>query len=151
AARSYLNASAIIQAALLSGAEAIHPGYGFLSEDADFAEACVDSGLVFVGPPPDVIRQLGDKASARAAMARVGVSVLPGTIDPVRDAGEARAAAAEVGYPVILKAAAGGGGRGMRVVSGPAALDAAFAETTGNAEMLFGDGRVYLERYLTAA
>jgi acetyl-CoA carboxylase biotin carboxylase subunit len=150
-ARSYLNAAAVIQAALNSGADAIHPGYGFLSEDGDFAEACVESGLVFIGPPPDVLRRLAVKPTARAAMAAAGLPLLPGTVEPLRDAEEARLAAAEVGYPLILKSAAGGGGRGMRIVRNPGSLATAFAETRASAQLLFGDGRVYLERYLVGA
>ncbi|KUL39527.1 acetyl-CoA carboxylase biotin carboxylase subunit [Actinoplanes awajinensis] len=147
---SYLNAAAIIEAALMTGAEAVHPGYGFLSEDADFAEACAASGLTFIGPPVAAMRQLGDKMSARTAMAAAGLPLLPGVLDPVRDEEEAARAAGAVGYPLIIKATAGGGGRGMRVVRGPDELTKAYRETTATARQLFGDGRVYLERYLAA-
>ncbi|KAA9166523.1 acetyl-CoA carboxylase biotin carboxylase subunit [Amycolatopsis acidicola] len=148
---SYRNAAALIEAARMTGAQAIHPGYGFLSEDADFAEACAVSGLTFIGPSADVMRLLGEKSAARAAMAAAGLPLLPGAVEPVADATEATALAARIGYPVIIKAVAGGGGRGLRVVWRPGDLAAAFAETTANARALFADGRVYLERYLTGA
>ncbi|WP_018681636.1 acetyl-CoA carboxylase biotin carboxylase subunit [Actinokineospora enzanensis] len=149
--RSYLDAAATIQSALLSGAEAVHPGYGFLSEDADFAEACAAEGLVFIGPPPEVMRRLGDKSTARAAMTAAGLPLLPGAIEPIQDVDTARALAAEIGYPLIIKAVAGGGGRGMRIVTAEAGLAPAFEETTATARLLFNDGRVYLERYLARA
>jgi acetyl-CoA carboxylase biotin carboxylase subunit len=145
---SYLNAAAIIQAALMTGAQAVHPGYGFLSEDPDFVEACTASGLTFIGPPASVMRRLGDKATARMAMAEAGLPLLPGALEPVAE--EAGRVAEAVGYPLIVKAVAGGGGRGMRVVRRPDELAAAYRETTAAARRLFGDGRVYLERYLTA-
>jgi acetyl-CoA carboxylase biotin carboxylase subunit len=151
ARRSYLNAGAVLQAALQSDAEAIHPGYGFLSEDADFAEACTAEGLTFIGPPPEVMRTLGDKSSARAAMAAVGIPLLPGAVKPVRDVEAARRLAREIGYPLIIKAVAGGGGRGMRVVTDAAQIDQAFQETVAHARILFGNGQVYLERYLCRA
>src|SRR5215475_5571198 len=144
---SYLNIPNIIEAALQTGAEAIHPGYGFLSEDPDFAEICTKQGLVFIGPPPEVMAQLGDKASARALMARAGVPVLPGTMEAIRTAEEAESVAGEIGYPVILKAAAGGGGRGMEVVRDPARFRDAFARTTATAQALFRDDSVYIERF----
>jgi acetyl-CoA carboxylase, biotin carboxylase subunit len=151
ARRSYLNAAAVVQAALLAGADAVHPGYGFLSEDADFAQACTESGLVFVGPPAEVIRTLGTKSTARAAMAAAGLPLLPGAVEPVPTAAEAALIAGEIGYPLIIKAVAGGGGRGMRVVLDPEELVPAFRETTADARLLFGDDRVYLERYLGGA
>lgn len=146
--RSYLNPAAIVEAARLVGAQAVHPGYGFLSEDADFAEICADNGLVFVGPPPQVMAVLGDKSSARALMSRAGLPLPPGSIAPVPTAADAARVAAEVGYPVIVKAAAGGGGRGMTVVSVPAELPRAYARTRAAAQIAFGDDRVYVERYL---
>ncbi|KZB88351.1 acetyl-CoA carboxylase biotin carboxylase subunit [Amycolatopsis regifaucium] len=149
--RSYLDAAVTIQAALLSGAEAVHPGYGFLSEDADFAEACAAEGLIFIGPPPEVMRRLGDKSTARAAMTAAGLPLLPGAVEPVRDIETARCVAEEVGYPLIIKAVAGGGGRGMRIVTEESDLVPAFEETTATARVLFNDGRVYLERYLAGA
>lgn len=148
---SYLHLPAIIEAARQTGAEAVHPGYGFLSEVADFAEVCALEGLVFIGPPPSVIDQLGDKSAARASMAEAGLPMLPGTIEPVADAEAAAKAAADVGYPVIIKAVAGGGGRGMHVVTDPDELVARYQEVCGTAQSLFGDARVYVERYLPAA
>jgi acetyl-CoA carboxylase, biotin carboxylase subunit len=151
AKRSYLNIPALIEAARLAGADAIHPGYGFLSEDPDFAEVCEAEGLRFVGPPATLLALLGDKSSARMAMAKAGLPLLPGTLHPVHTVTEAEKAAAEVGYPLIIKAVVGGGGRGMQVVAGPAELSDALAQTRASALNLFGDGRVYLERYLPSA
>ncbi|MER7458705.1 acetyl-CoA carboxylase biotin carboxylase subunit [Micromonospora sp. NPDC126480] len=149
--RSYLNAAAIVEAARLVGAQAVHPGYGFLSEDADFAEICADNGLTFIGPPPRVMSALADKSSARALMSRAGLPLPPGSVAPVPTAADAARVAAEVGYPVIVKAAAGGGGRGMTVVHTPAELPRAYARTRAAAQVAFGDDRVYVERYLTGA
>ncbi|MBB5872853.1 acetyl-CoA carboxylase biotin carboxylase subunit [Allocatelliglobosispora scoriae] len=149
--RSYLNLSAIIEAAVRTGADAVHPGYGFLSEVPDFAEACALSGLTFVGPPAGVIERLGDKSAARAAMSDAGLPMLPGSIEPIADADEAEKAAADIGYPVIVKAVAGGGGRGMQVVHDPGDLPQRYREVRGVAHSLFGDDRVYIERYLPAA
>jgi len=151
AKKSYLNIPAVVEAALQTGADAVHPGYGFLSEDADFAEVCRDNGLVFVGPPPEVIALLGDKTAARRLMTDAGLPLLPGSLDPVRTEAEAQELADAIGYPVIIKAAAGGGGRGMRVVHDRAALARAHRETVTGARALFGDPRVYVERYLGAA
>ncbi|SCG45258.1 acetyl-CoA carboxylase, biotin carboxylase subunit [Micromonospora halophytica] len=149
--RSYLNAAAIVEAARLVGADAVHPGYGFLSEDADFAEICADNGLTFIGPPPQVMAALADKSSARALMSRAGLPLPPGSVSPVPSAAHAAEIAAEVGYPVIVKAAAGGGGRGMTVVRCAAELSRAYARTRAAAQSAFGDDRVYVERYLTEA
>ncbi|MGC4789268.1 acetyl-CoA carboxylase biotin carboxylase subunit [Micromonospora sp. DT178] len=149
--RSYLNAAAIVEAARQVGAQAVHPGYGFLSEDADFAEICADNGLIFIGPPPEVMSVLADKSSARALMRRAGLPLPPGSVAPVPTAAAAAEVAAEVGYPVIVKAAAGGGGRGMTVVATPAELPRAYARTRAAAQAAFGDDRVYVERYLTGA
>ncbi|MFI7575579.1 acetyl/propionyl/methylcrotonyl-CoA carboxylase subunit alpha [Micromonospora sp. NPDC049497] len=149
--RSYLNAAAIVEAARLVGAEAVHPGYGFLSEDADFAEICAHNGLTFVGPPPEVMSALADKSSARELMRRAGLPLPPGSVAPVPTAERAAQVAAEVGYPVIVKAAAGGGGRGMTVVHTPAELPRAYARTRAAAQVAFGDDRVYVERYLVGA
>ncbi|MGH3624679.1 MAG: acetyl-CoA carboxylase biotin carboxylase subunit [Sciscionella sp.] len=151
ARRSYLNIPAVVEAALRTGADAVHPGYGFLSEDADFAEVCERNGLVFVGPPASVIRALGDKTSARALMTEAGLPLLPGTVHPSQDTERARRVADEIGYPVIIKAAAGGGGRGMRVVRESSEFLRAFQDTKACAQLLFGDGRVYVERYLEHA
>lgn len=157
AAESYLRADQVIQAALDTGAEAIHPGYGFLSEQASFAEACIAAGIVFVGPSPLTLGSLGDKLAARRSAASVGVPITPGTFDPLPVDGTAASlervtvTAAEIGYPLLVKAAAGGGGRGMRRVDGPAELAAAVASAAREATAAFGDGAVYLERYVEGA
>ncbi|MCK2221099.1 acetyl-CoA carboxylase biotin carboxylase subunit [Actinomadura sp. ATCC 31491] len=151
ARRSYLNMAAILQAALGSGADAVHPGYGFLSENPDFAEACLASGLTFIGPSPAAMRRLGDKSAARRLMAQAGLPLLPGTLEPTGSLAEAESAAAGIGYPLIIKAVAGGGGRGMRVVRRAADLAHAYRTTRAAAQTLFGDGRVYLERFLPHA
>jgi acetyl-CoA carboxylase, biotin carboxylase subunit len=149
--RSYLHVPNLIEAALRTGADAVHPGYGFLSEDPDFAEICDIEGLTFVGPPPEVMQQMGNKATARRLMAEAGLPLLPGVVEPVRTAEEGRAIADEIGYPVIIKAAAGGGGRGMTVVQAPEAFTEAFATTRAVARAVFRDPAVYVERYLTRA
>ncbi len=151
ARNSYLSIPAIVEAARHSGAQAIHPGYGFLSEDPDFAEVCEAEGLLFIGPPAKVLARLGDKSTARALMSKVGLPLLPGTTEPVSDVTEAERIASEIGYPVIVKAVAGGGGRGMSVITDPADLQRIFQQTQANALALFGDSRVYLERYLPTA
>jgi acetyl-CoA carboxylase biotin carboxylase subunit len=148
---SYLNAAAVVEAALQTGADAVHPGYGFLSEDADFAEICTDNGLTFIGPPPEVLSQLGDKATARVLMQRAGLPLLPGSAQVISDATDAVATADRIGFPVILKAAAGGGGRGMTVVWDPADVVRAYRDTRRVAQNVFGDDRVYVERYLERA
>ncbi|GII60798.1 acetyl-CoA carboxylase biotin carboxylase subunit [Sphaerisporangium krabiense] len=149
--RSYLNAAALIAAARQSGAEAIHPGYGFLSESAEFAEICQAHGITLIGPAPAVIARLGDKVSAREFAAEAGLPLLPGGDGPAAGVGEAARTAAAVGYPVVLKAAAGGGGRAMTVVHDPGDLARAYAATRREAVVLFGDARVYVEKYLDAA
>jgi len=149
--RSYLNTPALLYACARTGADAVHPGYGFLAEDADFAEACVDLGITYLGPSAAVIRMMGDKIAARSAMAQAGVPVLPGSDGPLVDADEALACAEEVGYPVILKASAGGGGRGLRLVRTAAELPAALTEMRQVARSLFTDDRVYLEKFAPAA
>ena len=148
--RSYLSPAAIVTAALQTGAEAIHPGYGFLSESAEFAEICEAHGLTLIGPPARVIARLGDKVSARAFAAEARLPVLPGGDGAVCPAEAARTAAA-VGYPVVIKASAGGGGRAMTVVHEPDGFARAFAVTRREAVALFGDPRVYVEKYLDAA
>ncbi|MFI6305967.1 acetyl/propionyl/methylcrotonyl-CoA carboxylase subunit alpha [Amycolatopsis thailandensis] len=151
AQRSYLNIPNIIEAALRCGADAIHPGYGFLSEDPDFARICADNGITFIGPAPEVMEQVADKAIVRRLMAEAGLPVLPGSDGRVPSLAEAEEIAAAIGYPVVVKAAAGGGGRGIGVAADPAALRATFAEITALGSALFGDGSVYLERLVTDA
>ena len=147
-AQSYLNVSSILSAAEITGADAIHPGYGFLAENAHFAEVLGECNLAWIGPPPEVIRRMGDKAVARQTAAAAGVPVLPGSAEPLASADEALAIAAGVGYPVILKAAAGGGGRGMRIVREEQELESQFQTASAEALKAFGDGSVYLEKYL---
>jgi acetyl-CoA carboxylase, biotin carboxylase subunit len=148
--RSYLHIPSIIGAALKSGAEAIHPGYGFLSEDPYFAEICAEEDITFIGPRPDVMEKVGDKASARELMKKAGLPLLPGTVDPVNTVGEAQEVADEIGYPVIIKAVAGGGGRGMSVVWRGDDLATAYQTTRATAQAVFKDSGVYIERYLEA-
>ncbi|SDD18783.1 acetyl-CoA carboxylase biotin carboxylase subunit [Actinokineospora iranica] len=149
--RSYLNVPALVHAAGKVGADAVHPGYGFLSEDAHFARVCGDLGITFIGPTPEVITAMGDKTNARRAMAAAGLPVPPGSEDPLSGPAEAAERAAEIGYPVILKAAAGGGGKGMRVVHRPEDLADALADVAHTARTIFLDDRVYLESFITAA
>jgi acetyl-CoA carboxylase, biotin carboxylase subunit len=144
---SYLNINAIISAAELTDAEAIHPGYGFLSENAVFAEICEKCGITFIGPSAESMRIMGDKISARQAVIKVGVPILPGTKEGVHDVNEAIKVAKEIGFPVIIKATAGGGGRGMKIVHSPAALPNAFATARAEAQSGFGNPEVYIERY----
>jgi acetyl-CoA carboxylase biotin carboxylase subunit len=146
-ARSYLSIPNIISAALISGADAIHPGYGLLAENARFAEICADHGLTFIGPTPQVIAQMGDKATAKSLMREAGVPTTPGT-DILSSAAEALAAADDLGYPVMLKATAGGGGKGMRAVRTPEELEHAFATAQAEAEANFKDGRLYMEKLI---
>jgi len=145
---SYLNIPAIISAALISGAQAIHPGYGFLSENADFSEVCKEHGLVFVGPPPEVLARFHDKAATRAAMQRIGLPVVPGSDGPMRTASEALRIAEAVGYPVMLKAKAGGGGRGMRKAGSAKDVQRLWDQARSEAKASFGDDGLYLERCL---
>lgn len=145
--QSYLNINAIISAAELTDAEAIHPGYGFLSENAAFAEICENCGITFIGPTAESMRIMGDKISARQAVTKVGVPILPGTKDGVNDVNEAVRIAKEIGFPVIIKATAGGGGRGMKIVHSPAALPNAFATARAEAQAGFGNPEVYIEKY----
>jgi acetyl-CoA carboxylase biotin carboxylase subunit len=150
-ARSYLHIPSIIGAALKVGADAIHPGYGFLSEDPYFAEICADHGITLIGPSSTVMEQMGNKASARRLMEATGLPLLPGTIEPVRTADEGQEIADGIGYPVIIKAAAGGGGRGMTVVRRPEDLRTAYQTTRAQAQAIFKDSTVYIERYLETA
>jgi len=148
ARESYLDIERVLDAARRSGADAIHPGYGFLSENWRFAEACERAGLTFVGPPAEAIRAMGDKTGARRLMAAAGVPTVPGSAGPVADAAAAEAAAGGIGFPLILKAAGGGGGIGMARVDRATDLAAAFAAATRRAQSAFGNAAVYLERYL---
>jgi acetyl-CoA carboxylase, biotin carboxylase subunit len=145
---SYLNVSAVISAAEITDAEAIHPGYGFLAESAHFAEVCRECGLVFIGPGPDVIRRMGDKAEARRTMREIGVPTVPGSEGIVATVDDAAVLAPELGYPVLIKAAAGGGGRGMRVVHEPDDLSRQFDAARAEAQAAFGTPDVYVEKYL---
>jgi len=145
---SYLRADTIIETALNSGCDAIHPGYGFLSENASFAHAVRDAGLIFIGPPAEAIRSMGDKTSARALMTARGVPVIPGTDGALRDIDAARDIASDIGYPVLLKAAAGGGGKGMRIVEREADLQASLEAARNEARAAFGDDRVFMEKFL---
>src|SRR5580765_2777658 len=147
-ADSYLNVPAVISAAEIRGADAIHPGYGFLSESAYLAEVCEACHIAFIGPEPEVIRLMGDKARARRVMKKAGVPILPGTDGPVANERQALEFAEEIGYPVILKATAGGGGRGMRVVSAAGEISHAIKAARREAEAAFGVGDVYLEKYI---
>src|SRR5580658_6736182 len=149
AAKSYLNIPQIIAACEITGAQAIHPGYGFLSENARFAEIVEAHGYTFIGPKPEHIRLMGDKISAKRAVKAAGLPVVPGTDCAVEDPEEALAAAEEIGFPVLIKAAAGGGGRGMKVAADRTALPEALATAQAEAKAAFGDGSVYLERYLS--
>ena len=151
ARRSYLNAAALVEAAVQRGADAVHPGYGFLSEDPDFAEACESHGLTFIGPRPSVLARLGEKAQARKLAAECDVRLLPGSTATLETAAEAKAVADDIGYPVIVKAVAGGGGRGMAVIREPRDFLRAYGDTRANAQLLFGDSRVYVEKYLQQA
>jgi acetyl-CoA carboxylase biotin carboxylase subunit len=145
---SYLRGEAIVELARSIGADAVHPGYGFLSERAEFARLCRDGGVTFIGPPPEAIAAMGSKTESRRRMIAAGVPVVPGGQEPVADLDAALAAAAEIGFPVMLKAAAGGGGKGMRRVERPEELAAAFRAARSEAAASFGDDAVYLERFL---
>ena len=149
-AQSYLNMPAIIAAAEVTDAEAIHPGYGFLSEDPYFAEICADHDITFIGPKPDVMEKVGDKAIARRLMRDAGLPLLPGTIEPVATVQDANDVADEIGYPLIIKAVAGGGGRGMNVVRAQEDLERLYKTTRATAQAVFKDSAVYMERYLEA-
>src|SRR5947207_5172974 len=145
AAESYLDAAKLIAAARAAGCQAVHPGYGFLSERAPFAEAVTEAGLVFVGPSAAAIRAMGDKTEARRRMQAAGVPIVPGTTRPLADHAQARPEAARLGYPVLLKAVAGGGGKGMRLVQSEAELESAFEVAQSEALKAFGAGDVYVE------
>jgi acetyl-CoA carboxylase, biotin carboxylase subunit len=145
---SYLNVAAILSAASITGADAIHPGYGFLSENAGFAEMVEAHGVTFIGPSPAHIRMMGDKIAAKAAMASLGVPLVPGSEGAVPDLETAQAIAGRIGYPVMVKSAAGGGGRGMKVAPGPGDLEEAFRVARAEAQSAFGNDAVYIEKYL---
>ena len=146
--QSYLNIPAVISAAEIANADAIHPGYGLLSENANFAEVCETSGLKFIGPPPEVIRLMGEKEKARAAVKRHGVPILPGSDGVIGSEEEAREWGRQVGYPVIIKASAGGGGRGMRIVRNEEELPALYRAAQQEAAAAFGNGDLYMEKYV---
>jgi acetyl-CoA carboxylase, biotin carboxylase subunit len=146
--KSYLNIPNIIAAALTRNATAIHPGYGFLAENARFAEICADHQIVFIGPSPDSIRSMGDKSTAKKTMQNVGVPTVPGSEGLLTDEAEGRAIASKIGYPIIIKATAGGGGRGMRLVKDESELAKLFAAAQGEAEAAFGNPGVYLEKFV---
>jgi acetyl-CoA carboxylase biotin carboxylase subunit len=147
-AQSYLNIPAIISAAEITNVDAIHPGYGFLAESATFAKVCEDCNIKFIGPTPDVIAMMGDKVEARRTMQAAGVPILPGTPEPVSSAEEVKGLVKEIGYPVIIKAAAGGGGRGMRVVRKAEELESQLETAQAEALAAFKNGSVYIERYI---
>lgn len=148
---SYLKIVSILSAAEISGAEAIHPGYGFLSENAHFADVCRDCGFVFIGPPPEAIEKMGDKAVAKETMKAAGVPVIPGSDGVLNDLNDALRLADAIGYPVIVKASAGGGGRGMRIARDRDELTSGFATAQAEAKSAFGDGSVYLEKFIGRA
>ncbi|KQT52517.1 MULTISPECIES: acetyl-CoA carboxylase biotin carboxylase subunit [unclassified Aureimonas] len=151
ATKSYLNKQGMVQAAVDSGCDAVHPGYGFLSENAEFAEMVEAAGLVFIGPRPDTIRKMGDKARARQEAMAAGVPTVPGSEGVVEDVAAAVAAARDIGYPVMIKASAGGGGRGIRVARDEAELADLIPQASGEAKAAFGDGGLYLERFIGKA
>src|SRR6266536_4096862 len=147
-AESYLNQEAILDAARRAGAEAIHPGYGFLAENADFARGCEESGLVWIGPPPEAIEAMGSKVEARERMQAAGVPIVPGVTRPVESADEVHRLGDELGWPIAIKASAGGGGKGLKVVRSSDEADRAFESARREGEAYFSDASVYVERYL---
>ena len=147
-AKSYLHIPSILAAAEVTGADAVHPGYGFLSENAAFAQICDDHGLIFIGPTPETIARMGDKSVAKETMVAAGVPVVPGSDGAVADAREGRAAAEAAGFPVMIKASAGGGGRGMRMCADPAEFEHLFEQASNEALNAFGDGRIYIEKFV---
>ncbi len=149
--KSYLNIEAVIAAAKAAGVDAVHPGYGFLSENGDFADAVRDAGMIFIGPPGDAIRTLGDKVAARQVAKRAGVPTVPGSDGRVAGLDNARLLAAEIGFPVMIKAAAGGGGRGIRIVGNIAELEQQFPLASAEALAAFGDGGLYMEKVISRA
>ena len=151
AAESYLNIERLLAVAERAGVDAVHPGYGFLSENAGFVRACTAAGLTFVGPPAEAMDQMGDKIASRRSMQAAGVPIVPGTIDPVTSLAQAEAAAEAAGYPVIIKASAGGGGKGIRVVRSRGELARAISNAQEEAGAAFGDGAVFVEKLLRPA
>ena len=150
AGQSYLNGERILRVASEAGADAVHPGYGFLSENADFAQAVIDQGLIWVGPPPAAIAAMGDKVASRRIALAAGVPVVPGTEDPLEDPAQIREVAAQLGYPVLIKASHAGGGRGMRTVNHPSQIEEALASAQREADAFFSNPQVYLEKKLTS-
>src|SRR2546423_12832825 len=148
ASESYLRQDRLLDAARRSGAEAVHPGYGFLAENATFAPACADAGLVWIGPPPEAIELMGSKTEAREAMRAAGVPIIPGTTDPVESPDELVRLGAELGYPLIVKAAAGGGGKGMKIVRSQEDAERAFDSARREGQAYFSDPTVYVERFI---
>jgi acetyl-CoA/propionyl-CoA/long-chain acyl-CoA carboxylase, biotin carboxylase, biotin carboxyl carrier protein len=148
AAESYLRQDRILEAARKAGATAVHPGYGFLAENASFARAVVDAGLVWIGPPADAIELMGSKIAARERMAEAGVPIIPGTTEPVDSAAEVVRLGDEYGWPVAIKASAGGGGKGLKVVSGPDEAERALASARREGEAYFSDATVYVEKFI---
>jgi len=148
-AESYLRGEKIIAAAKQTGADAIHPGYGFLSENEDFAQEVIDAGLIFVGPPPEAIRIMGSKLAAKQAAAKFNVPLVPGTSEPIEDIPKAKKLAKEIGYPVLIKASAGGGGKGMRVVNNEAEFEEQMERAVSEAVSAFGDGSVFIEKFVS--
>ena len=146
---SYLNIASLLDAARAHSCDAVHPGYGFLAENAEFADACLQAGLIFIGPDSESIRLMGDKAAARTLALRAGVPIVPGSPEPVSDIDEALRIAEDVGFPLLVKAAAGGGGRGMRVIQNKEALREGIERASAEAKSAFGDGSVYLERFIS--
>ncbi|MDA0240046.1 MAG: ATP-grasp domain-containing protein, partial [Proteobacteria bacterium] len=145
---SYLNIDRILDAIDETGADAVHPGYGFLSENAEFAEILAEEGVAFIGPNPHAIRIMGDKIESKKLAEEIGVSTVPGTSEPVQDLDQVRIIAAEIGYPVMVKASAGGGGKGMRLVMEESQLEEGLRASTAEAEASFGDDRVFVEKYI---
>ena len=150
-AASYLNIDAILNAARETGADAIHPGYGFLSENADFARACRDAGITFIGPSPEAIELMGDKIASRRTMQAAGVPIIPGSVEPISDPQEARAIAEQIGYPVVIKAAAGGGGRGIPPVNSGDEFERAIAQAQDEARTAFASDEVFVEKLIRPA
>lgn len=148
-AESYLRSDKIIEAAQATGADAIHPGYGFLSENAAFASACRAAGIVFIGPSPESIALMGSKLAAKTAVQKYNVPLVPGTTEPITDVDQARQIAANIGYPVLIKASAGGGGKGMRIVENESEFETQMERAIGEASSAFGDGSVFIEKYVT--